>query len=113
MSIGLPMKAIICCCFNVIIATVNPVDALGLQVQCDTGWPAQFAPDDAIAVGAIHIGPLQPRLSVQRIPVREEHKPEKERGRTWNQGSLHQGCFLHLCFMEEARQAFNQRQEAE
>lgn len=65
----IPMKAIICCSFNVVIATVNPVDALGLDVQCDTSWPAQFTPNDPMTVGAIHEGPLQAWLSIQRLPI--------------------------------------------
>lgn len=73
----LPMKAIICCSFNVVIATVDPVDALGLNVQCDTSWPSQFTPNYSITVGAIHEGPLQAWLSIQRLPICEEHIPVK------------------------------------
>lgn len=65
----LPMKAIICCSFNVVIATVNPVDALGLDVQRNTSWPAQFTPNDAMTVGAIHEGSLQAWLSILRLPI--------------------------------------------
>lgn len=71
------MKAIICCCFNVVIATVNPVDTLGLNVQCDSSWPPQFAPNDSITVGAIHEGPLQAWLPIQCFPICEEHIPVK------------------------------------
>lgn len=65
----LPMKAIICCSFNIVIATVNPVDSLGLDVQCDTSRPAQFTPYDPITVGAIHEGSLQAWLSIECLPV--------------------------------------------
>lgn len=73
----LPMKAIICCSFNVVIAAVNPVDALRLNVQCDTSWPSQFSSNDSITVGAIHEGSLQAWLSIQCLPICEEHIPVK------------------------------------
>lgn len=75
--IYLPKKAIICCRFNVVITTVNPVDALCLNVQCDTRWPSQFAPNDSIPIGAIHEGTLQTWLSIQSFPICEEHIPVK------------------------------------
>lgn len=59
-----PMKPFICGSFNVVVATVDPVDALGLDVQCDTGRPSQFGPNDSIPVGAIHEGSLQARLAI-------------------------------------------------
>lgn len=71
------MKPIICCCFNVVIATVDPVDAPGLDVQGDARRPSQFGPNDSIAVGAIHEGPLQAWLSVYGLPICEEHIPVK------------------------------------
>lgn len=69
------MKAIVCRGFNIVIATVNPVYALGLDVQRDTSRPTQFSPYDPVAVGAVHVGPLQAGLSIERLPVWEEHVP--------------------------------------
>lgn len=71
------MNPIICCSFNVVVATVDPVDALGLDVQRDTRRPSQFGPNDAIAVGAIHEGSLQTWLSIDSLPICEEHIPVK------------------------------------
>lgn len=99
--IYLPVKAIIRCSFNVVIATVHPVDALGLDVQCDTSWPAQFTPNDPITVGAVHESPLKAWFSIQRLPVGEEHVPAKE-GEMFNLpifsqvGSLHEARYVHL-----------------
>ena len=73
--IYVPVEAIICCRFDVVIATVNPVDALGLNVHCETSWPAQFTPNNAVTVCAVHESPLQAWLSIQRLPICEEHVP--------------------------------------
>lgn len=92
----LPVEAIVCCSFDVVIATINPVDAFGLYVQCDTSWPAQFIPYDPITVCAIHERPLQAWLSIQCLPVREEHVAVKE-GKTFNPiGSLHEDRNIHV-----------------
>lgn len=72
------MKPIICGGFNIVVAAVDPVDSLGINIQCDPCWPAQFSPDDPIAIGAIHVSPLQTWLSIQRVPVWEEQEPVKK-----------------------------------
>lgn len=71
------MKAIVCCSLNVVVATVNPVDALGIDVQCDARRPSQFGPDNSIPVGAVHEGSLQARLAIYSLPICEEHIPVK------------------------------------
>lgn len=71
------MNPIICCSFDVVVATVDPVDAFGLNVKRDTRWPSQFGPNDAIAVGAVHEGSLQTWLSIDSLPICEEHIPVK------------------------------------
>lgn len=70
------MQTIISGGFDIIVTAVHPIHSFSLKVQSNPSRPAEFGPDDPIAIGPIHVGPLQTRFPIQSIPVREEKVPK-------------------------------------